>query len=148
MNLIEHGKARLDYEILETIETGIELSGTEVKSLRRKQGKLEGSHVIVRGGEAYIVGMHIPPYQPGNTPESYDPGRTRKLLLSKVQIGVLAGHEQQKGLTLIPLSVYNKRNKLKLGIAVARGKKKFDKRATIKHREDTRKMERALKHGE
>lgn len=145
MNLIEHGKARFDYEILETIEAGIELSGTEVKSLRRKQGKLEGSHVIVRGGEAYIVGMHIPPYQPGNTPESYDPGRTRKLLLSKVQIGVLAGHEQQKGLTLIPLSVYNKRKNLKVSVGVARGKKKFDKRAALKKKDADREVQRALK---
>ncbi len=145
MNLIEHGKARFDYEILETIEAGIELSGTEVKSLRRKQGKLEGSHVIVRGGEVYIVGMHIPPYQPGNTPESYDPGRTRKLLLSKVQIGVLAGHEQQKGLTLIPLSVYNKRKNLKVSVGVARGKKKFDKRAALKKKDADREVQRALK---
>ena len=78
MNLVEHKKARFDYEVLEELEAGIELFGHEVKSLRGKLGKLEGSHVIVRGGEAYVVGTHIPPYQPKNTNEGYDPSRSRQ----------------------------------------------------------------------
>ena len=145
MHLIEHSKARFDYEVLETFEAGIELLGHEVKTLRGRHGKLEGAHVIVRGGEAFIVGMSIPPYQPGNTPESYDPLRTRKILLTKEEIDTLAGYEGQKGLTLVPLSVYNKGHKLKLQIAVARGKKKYDKRATIKKRDQEREIRRTLK---
>jgi SsrA-binding protein len=145
MHLVEHGKARFDYEVLESFEAGIELHGFEVKSLRNKQGKLEGAHVVIRGGEAFVVGMSIPPYQSGNTPETYDPSRARKLLLTKEEIGQLSGLEGQKGLTIVPLSVYNKGNKLKLQIAAVRGKKKFDKRATIKRRDQEREIRRTLK---
>jgi len=145
MNLVEHKKARFDYEVLEEYEAGIELLGHEVKSLRAHHGKLEGSHVIVRGGEAYITGMSVPPYQPKNTPKEYDPARTRKLLLTKKEIAALAVFEGQKGLTIIPLSVYNKKSKLKVRIAVARGRKKYDKRAVLKERESKRQIQRTLK---
>src|SRR3990167_10719883 len=145
MNLVEHKKARLNHEILEEYEAGIELLGFEVKSLRTHQGKLEGSHVIVRGGEAYVVGMVVSPYQPANTPPEYDPNRSRRLLLTKKEIGELAAHEGQKGLTLVPISVYNKSGKLKVRVAVARGKKKYDKRATLKKRDTDRDMRRTLK---
>jgi SsrA-binding protein len=145
MNLVEHKKARFDYEILEEYEAGIELLGLEVKSLRAGQAKLEGSHVVVRGGEAYIVGMVVSPYQPANTPVEYDPNRTRKLLLTKKEIADLAAAEGQKGLTIVPISVYNKAGKLKVRVAVARGKKKFDKRATLKKRDTEREMRRTLK---
>ncbi len=145
MSLIDHKKARLDYEILEEYEAGIELLGGEVKSVRAKHGKLEGSHVIVRGGEAYIVGMSIPPYQPSNTPKEYDPARTRRLLLTKKEIGTLGEFESQKGLTIVPLSVYNKGRKLKVKIAVARGRKKYDKRAVLKKRDTERDIRRTLK---
>ncbi|MBI2004898.1 SsrA-binding protein SmpB [Patescibacteria group bacterium] len=145
MNLVEHKKARFDYEVLEEYEAGIELLGHEVKSLRAHHGKLEGSHVIVRGGEAYITGMSVPPYQPKNTPKEYDPARTRKLLLTKKEIAELAVFEGQKGLTIIPLSVYNKKSKLKVRIAVARGRKKYDKRAVLKERDTEREMRRTLK---
>jgi len=145
MNLVEHKKARFDYEVLEEYEAGIELLGHEVKSLRAHHGKLEGSHVIVRGGEAYIIGMSVPPYQPKNTPKEYDPARTRKLLLTKKEIAALAVFEGQKGLTIIPLSVYNKKSKLKVRIAVARGRKKYDKRAVLKERESKRQIQRTLK---
>ena len=141
MNLVEHKKARFDYEVLEEYEAGIELLGHEVKSLRAHHGKLEGSHVIVRGGEAYIIGMSVPPYQPKNTPKEYDPARTRKLLLTKKEIAALAVFEGQKGLTIIPLSVYNKKSKLKVRIAVARGRKKYDKRAVLKERESKRQIQ-------
>lgn len=144
-DLVTNKKAHFNYEILEKFEAGIELLGLEVKSLRGKQGSLEGSHIVVRGGEAFLTGAHIPPYQIGNTPKEYDPYRNRKLLLTKKEIDELAGHESKKGLTLVPLSVYNKGNKLKVSVAVARGKKQHDKRETIKRRETEREIRRTLK---
>lgn len=144
-DLIAHKKARLEYEILEELEAGIELLGLEVKSLRKKQGKLEGAHIIVRGAEAYIVGMNIPPYQPANTKEDYDPARTRKLLVTKKEMGELAGYERQKGLTIVPISVYNKGSKLKVRIAVARGKKNRDKRQDLKRKDAKREIDRTMK---
>ena len=145
MNLIEHKKARFDYETLEEFEAGIELLGHEVKSLRGKHGKLEGSHVIVRGGEAYIVGMSIPPYQPANVDKEYDPERSRRLLLTKKELATISAAEGQKGLTIVPISVYNKGQKLKVRIAVARGRKKYDKRDVLKKRDTKRDIERTLK---
>lgn len=145
MSLIEHKKARLNYEILEEFEAGLELLGTEVKSLRAGQGKLEGSHVIVRGGEAYVVGMHIPPYQPKNTDKEYDPDRSRRLLLNKKELIELSNFESQKGLTIVPLKVYNKGKNLKLLVAAARGRKAHDKRAVLKERDTKREIERTLK---
>lgn len=145
MSLIEHKKARLNYEILEEIEAGLELLGPEVKALRAKLGKLEGSHVVVRDGEAYLVGSHIPPYQAANTPKGYDADRTRKLLLTKGQIADVAQYEGQKGLTIVPLRVYNKGRVLKIAIGVARGKKLYDKRAALKERDTKREIDRSLK---
>ncbi len=145
MTLVTNKKAGLNYEILEKYVAGMELFGYEVKSLLAGQGQLEGAHVTVRGGEAYVVGMTIPPYQPGNTPESYDPARNRRLLLNKREIHDLAEVERKDTLTIIPLSVYNMGSKLKLGIAVVRGKKKYDKRETLKKRATVRDIERILK---
>lgn len=145
MSLIEHKKARLNYEILEEFEAGLELLGSEVKSLRAGQGKLEGSHVIVRGGEAYVVGMHVPPYQPLNTAKDYDPDRSRRLLLNKKELIQLSEYESQKGLTIVPLRVYNKGKNLKLAVAAAKGRKMHDKRAVLKERDTKREMERTLK---
>ena len=136
---------RLDYEILEEYEAGLELLGGEVKSLRAHHGKLEGSHIIVRNNEAFVVGMSVPPYQPGNTSPDYDPERTRKLLLTHKEIAAIAGAEGQKGLTIVPLSVYNKGKVLKMRIAVARGRKKYDKRAVLKERDTKREIDRTLK---
>ena len=145
MALIEHKKARLNYEVLEEFEAGLELLGGEVKALRAKLGKLDGSHITVRGGEAYLIGASIPPYQSGNTPADYEPMRNRKLLLTKKEIAILGAHESQKGLTIVPLRVYNKGRHLKLALGVARGKKKYDKRATLKERDTKREMQRSLK---
>ncbi|GMQ95025.1 MAG: SsrA-binding protein SmpB [Patescibacteria group bacterium] len=142
---IQNKKARFNYEILETFDAGIELRGFEVKSLRKKQGSLEGAYVVVRGNEVFLVGTTIPPYQPANAPKDYDPERARRLLLTKKEITVLAGAEHQKGLTIVPLSVYSKHNKLKLGIGIARGKKKYDKREAIKKRDTERDVARELK---
>lgn len=144
-DLIRNKKATFDFELLDTFEAGIELSGFEVKSLRKKQGSLEGAHVVVRGGEAFLVGATIPPFQPANTPTDYDPERSRRLLLSRKEISGLADAEAQKGLTVVPISVYSKARKLKLKLAIARGKKKYDKREVIKKRESKRAIERTLK---
>lgn len=145
MALAENKKAYFDYEILEKYEAGLELRGFEVKSVVKGNARLEGSRVIVRGGEAFLVGAAIPPYQPANTPSDYEPDRTRKLLLHKKEISYLAGKEHEKGLTLVPLKLYTKGRKVKLEFAVARGRKKADKREVIKKREAKRKIERELK---
>lgn len=143
--LLENRKARFDYELLELFDAGIELLGVEVKSLTRNHGSFEGTRVIVRGGEAFLVGMHIPPYQPGNAPETYDPARNRRLLLTKKEIATLAGAESRKGLTIVPISLYTKNRKLKVRVAIVRGKKKYDKRETIKRRDTLRDIARELK---
>lgn len=145
MPLIQNKKAYFNYEILEKMEAGIELLGFEVKSLKKGQGSLEGSHVTVRGNEVFVINMQIPPYQPTNTPKDYDPTQNRRLLLTKKEISRLSGEENQKGLTIVPLSVYNKGRKLKLEIAIVRGKKKYDKRETIKKRDVERDIRRTLK---
>lgn len=144
-SLLYNKKVGLNYEILETYDAGMELFGFEVKALRRKQGSLEGARVIIRGNEAYLVGMHIPPYQSNNTPKSYEPERNRRLLLTKKEIATLSGYERQRGLTIVPISVYNRKRYLKLQIALVRGKKKHDKRETLKKRSDARHINRTLK---
>src|SRR3989344_2588574 len=146
MSFIQNKKAYFDYEILEKFTAGIELFGFEVKSIRSKQGSLEGSYVTVRGGEAYLMNATIPPFQTGNTPKGYDPLRNRRLLLTKKEIALLANHESKKGLTIVPISVYNQGKKIKVEIAVARGKKKFDKRETLKKRDADREIRRTLKY--
>lgn len=145
MSLVTNKKANFNYEILETYVAGIELFGFEVKSLKASQGSLEGAHVTVRGGEAFVIGMFIPPYQVANTPKDYDPYRNRKLLLQKKEIAELASVEQKSGLTIVPLSVYNKGPKVKLDIATAKGKKKIDKREVLKKQASKRDIERDLK---
>ncbi len=144
-NYAENRKARFDYEILEKYEAGIELIGTEVKSVRDGRMSLEGAFVIVRGAEAFIINANIPPYQVKNTPSSYDPLRNRKLLLTQKEIAELGGSEKNKSLTIVPLSVYNKGSKIKVNIALVKGKKQFDKRETTKKRETDREMQRTLK---
>lgn len=143
--LIHNKKAVADYEIVEAFEAGIELLGLEVKSLRNNQGSLLGSHVTVRGGEAFVIAMNIPPFQINNTPKDYDPERNRKLLLSKKEIQELASLELKNGLTIVPISVYSKGTKIKVEVAVVRGKKKFDKREDIKKREVNRDIRREFK---
>lgn len=127
------------------MEAGIELLGFEVKALRNKQGSLDGAYAIVRGSEAFLINGFIPPYQPKNTPKDYDPRRNRKLLFTKKEIAELANAESKKGLTIVPLSVYSKGRKLKVLLAIARGKKKFDKRETLKRRDAKREISRELK---
>lgn len=141
MALIRHKKVHLDYEILETIQVGLELLGTEVKSLRAGRGKLEGGRVVVRGGEAYLVGANIPAWQQANAPD-YDPERPRRLLLNRKELSHIASVEGAQGLTIVPISVYNKGRNLKADIAVVRGKKKHDKRHDIKKRDEDRRLRR------
>lgn len=143
--LTQNKKAYFDYEILETFEAGIELFGFEVKSVKAGNAHLEGGRVIMRGGEAFLIGITIAPYQAKNTPANYEPDRTRKLLLHKKEISYLTGKEHQKGLTLVPISFYTKGPRVKLSFGVARGKKKFDKREDIKRKETKRKIERTIK---
>ncbi|MEZ4200262.1 MAG: SsrA-binding protein SmpB [Candidatus Paceibacterota bacterium] len=143
---IESKRARFDYELLETFEAGISLLGSEVKSVRHKLGKLDGAHVVVRGNEAFLVGASIPAWQPANTTEDYDPERTRTLLLSQKELTKLHTESEKKGLTLIPIRLYNSGRFLKLELAIARGKKQFDKRETLKKRDTDRDLKRELKH--
>ena len=145
MTIVENKRVGFDYTILEEIEAGLELFGYEVKSLRAGLGSLKGARVVARGGEAYLVGATIPAWQQKNAPKSYDPERTRRLLLNAKEIAHVASAEGQKGLTIVPLKVYNKNRNLKLAIAIARGKKKEDKRHTIRGREEKRRIERTLK---
>ena len=143
--LIQNKKVYFDYEILDKFDAGIELFGYEVKSLRNKRGSLEGTHITVRGNEAFLIGMDIQPYQPANAPKDYNPRRNRKLLLTKKELSELAGKESQKGLTIVPISLYTKGRNIKVSLGIARGKKKYDKRETIKKRDTQRDTERELK---
>ncbi len=138
-------KAFFDYEILEQHEAGLALLGLEVKAIKTGHINLQGSHITIKGGELYLLNANIHPYQPQNTPVDYDPSRSRKLLLHKSEIRSLLGRLSQRGLTLIPLSVYIKGRRIKMEFGLARGKKKFDKRETIKKREVKKKIERAMR---
>jgi SsrA-binding protein len=144
MTVSKNAKATYDYEILERFTAGIELVGLEVKAARAGKVNLRGAFVGVRGGEAFLLGANIPPYQPKNTPKEYDATRPRKLLLSQKELVELAKAESTKGLTIVPLSVYNKGRFLKLDLGIAKGKRQFDKRESIKKREQEREAKRSL----
>lgn len=145
MEYIRNKKAGFNYEILEEYEAGIELLGHEVKSIREKKGSLEGARVTVRGGEAYLLGSSITPYQQANITPEYDAERKRRLLLGKNELLKLSKAEDTKGLTIVPISLYNKGQKIKVRIAIGRGKKQFDKRETIKKRDTDRELRREFK---
>lgn len=142
---IQNKRATFDFEVLDTYEAGLVLHGYEVKAIRAGKGNLKGAHVLVRGDEAFLVGASITAYQPKNTPKDYDSERNRLLLLSKKEIAELDQKTNTERLTAIPLKLYNAGRKIKLEIALARGKKKTDKRETIKERETKRDIERTLK---
>jgi len=144
-NLAFNKKAGFNYEILEKFEAGVELYGFEVKAIRNGRSTLDGAYAIVRGGEVFLVGATIPPYQPNNTPKDYEPARGRRLLLTRKEIERLAEQGDKKGLTIIPLSIYNKGRKIKVSLGVGVGKKKHDKRELIKKRESEREIMRTLK---
>jgi SsrA-binding protein len=145
MNKINNRKAYYDYEILEKFQAGLSLIGQEVKSLRTRGMNLSGTYVEIKTNkkgisEAFWVGANITPYQALNTDKSYDPKRARKLLLNRKEIDYLTGKIKERGLTLVPLSVYTGTYKIKLEFGLAKGKKKFDKRESIKKRETERKI--------
>ena len=142
---VNNRKARHEYEILDTIEAGIILSGSEVKSIRAGRAKLDGAYVKIYDGQAVLIGASITAYQPANTPASYDPETARTLLLHKKELAKLERELQSARLTLVPLSFYNKNRRIKLSVALARGKKKADKRETLKERAVKRDIDRALK---
>ncbi len=145
--IAENKKAYFDYEILETLEAGIILSGGEVKSIKTGHVNLAGSFVVIKDNELFLINADIPPYQPKNSPRDYDSKRSRKLLLHKSEIKSLIGKIKQKGLTLVPLKVYTQKGKIKIQFGIAKGKKQFDKREKIKKREFKREKERMLKRG-
>ena len=145
MSYAENKKTYFDYEILEKFEAGLSLRGFEVKAVIDGKASLKGGRVIIRNKEAFLVGVSIAEYQTTNTPKDYDQERPRKLLLHKKEIDYLYGKEKERGLTLVPLKLYNKNKKVKLEFAVVRGKKKYDKRESIKKKEAKRKIERTLK---
>lgn len=134
-------KARHDYTILDTVEAGIVLKGTEVKSLRQGKANLTDGYATIKAGEVWLMGMHISPYEQGSY-ANVDPVRSRKLLLHKHEIRRLAQKISQKGLTLIPLKVYFKKHSAKVLLGVAQGKKAYDKRAAIAEREMEREVRR------
>lgn len=142
--IAQNKKARRDYFIDQTIEAGIVLSGTEVKSIRQGKSNLNDSYAAIDNGEAILYGMHVSPYERGNI-FNKDPLRDRKLLLHKKEINKLVGLIAQKGLTVVPLSLYFKRGKVKVELGVARGKKLYDKRDDIASRDARREIDRKLK---
>ncbi len=142
---IQNKKAYFDYEFLEEYEAGVVLYGYETKAIRANMASLNGAYVIIRGGEAFLVNASISPYQTANTPKSYDPERARKLLLTKKQLTELEQGSEKQGLTIVAIKWYNSKRKIKLGIALAKGKKKADKRETIKTRDTKREIDRIMK---
>ncbi len=145
MGKILNPNARRNYEILETYEAGIELVGTEVKSVFHGRANIREAFCIIKNGEAFVIGMHISPYEFGNR-ENKEPKRTRKLLLHKKEIEKLNSKIKEKKLTLVPISMYMKKNKIKLEIGLAKGKKLYDKREDIAKKDVKRKLERYMKY--
>lgn len=141
---INNRKAKFDYQILETIECGIVLKGTEIKSIRNGKVNLKDSYAIIKNQEAYVLNMHISPYEQGNI-FNHEELRTRKLLLHKKEIIKLQDKIRVEGITLVPLKLYFKKNKAKLLIGIARGKKNYDKRQAMKERDMKRDLQKSYK---
>ena len=137
-------KARHDYDVLDTYECGIALEGSEVKSLRDGKVQLRDSYARVQNGEVWLHGVHIAPYAYAHGRDGHDPDRPRKLLLHRREIDQLAGRTQQESLTLVPLAIYFKENKAKVELALARGRKRYDKRQAMAERDAGREAARAL----
>ena len=142
--IAENRKARHDYHIEDQYEAGMVLKGTEVKSLRQGRANLKDSYARIKDGEVFVYQMHISPY-PFAHYDNHDPLQPRKLLLNKQEIKRLYGKANEKGLTLIPLRIYFKGGKVKMSLALASGKRKYDKREAIRHRDEQREMERTRK---
>ncbi|MEN9921343.1 MAG: hypothetical protein RLZZ517_321 [Candidatus Parcubacteria bacterium] len=145
MSIATNKKATLNYEVLDKYEGGLELHGFEVKSIRMGRIKFDGSYIIINNDEVFLKNAEIAPYQPNNIPKDFQPNRLIKILISKKEILKLKQKTEKEGLTLIPLSIFNKNKKLKIDFALAKGKKKHDKRQDIKRREDTIEILRTIK---
>jgi SsrA-binding protein len=143
--LSENRKAYFNYEITEHFEAGIELKGYEVKSAKAGRANIAGSFATVKDNQIWLTGSDIPPYQPKNTPDNYDPTRSRRLLLNRKEIAYLIGKMKSDHLTLVPLKLYNKAGRIKVELGLARGKKQYEKRDVIKKRETEREIRRSLK---
>jgi SsrA-binding protein len=143
--IAENRKARFLYEILETYEAGIQLIGTEVKSIRAGRINLQDGYALIRQGEVWLINVNISPYEASGYYFNHEPKRTRKLLLHRHEISKLIGKTEQKGLTLVPLKMYLKKGLVKVQIGLAKGKKMRDKRETIKRREQEREMQRVVR---
>lgn len=141
---IENKKARFDYEVVESFEAGVVLTGAEVKSIKSGQVNLMGARVIERAGRFFVVGMNVPKYKFATDPE-YDPARIREILLHKREIASILSKKVAGGLTLIPLSTYNKGDLIKISIGLVRGKKKYEKREQLKKRDEELALARRLK---
>lgn len=141
----DNRQARFQYEILETYEAGVELRGTEVKSIRQGKVNLRDGYALIRNGEAWLHNVHISPHDTASQVFNHEPRRTRKLLLHGQEIRKLIGQVEQKGLTLVPLKMYLKRGWVKLTIGLARGKKLHDKREDLKQKQAKREIERVMK---
>ena len=143
--IADNRQARFNYHIIETYEAGVALQGTEVKSIREGKVNLRDGYALIRNNEAWLLNVHISPYQKAGDFFNHEPRRSRRLLLHKQEIRKLIGKVEQQGLTLVPLRMYFKRGWVKVDIALAQGKKLYDKRETIKRRDDKRAMQRAIK---
>ncbi|RQH17917.1 SsrA-binding protein SmpB [Okeania hirsuta] len=141
----DNRQARFNYHIIETYEAGVALQGTEVKSIREGKVNLRDGYALIRNNEAWLLNVHISPYQKAGEFFNHEPRRSRRLLLHKQEIRKLIGKVEQQGLTLVPLRMYFKRGWVKVDIALAQGKKLHDKRETIKQRDDKRTMQRVMK---
>ncbi|NJR49784.1 MAG: SsrA-binding protein SmpB [Leptolyngbyaceae cyanobacterium CSU_1_3] len=141
----DNRQARFQYEILETYEAGIELVGTEVKSIREGKVNLRDGFALVRDGEVLLLNVHVSPHKTASQFFNHDPRRTRKLLLHRQEIRKLVGRVEQQGLTLVPLKMYFKGGWVKVDLGLAKGKKLHDKREDVKRRDDQREMQRAMK---
>ena len=144
-NLAVNKRAHFDYELLETFEAGLVLKGYEVKSVKSGHVSLKGAFVTFNRNELYLTNAHINPYKQAGIIEGYSPTRPRKLLVKKSEIKKLLGKARTEGLTLVPVSMYNKKSLIKLSFALAKGKKKHDKRETLKKRDSKRSIDRILK---
>lgn len=141
----DNRKARYLYDILETYEAGVQLTGTEVKSIRAGKINMQDGYALIRNSEAWLLNVHISPYTSSSQYFNHDPRRTRKLLLHRQEIRKLIGKVEQQGLTLVPLKMYLKRGLVKVSIGLAKGKKLHDKREDLKRRQDQRDIQRAMK---
>lgn len=143
--LAQNREAHFDYTIEHTLEAGIVLAGHEVKSVKRGDVSLKGAHVTIHGNEAVLVNAHISPYKYAGEIKGYEPARSRKLLLNRKEISGLIGKFKEQGMAVVPLELYEKRGLVKVKLGIGRGKKKYDKRESIKKRESDRKIQRAIR---